>query len=694
MVSGNYFDVLRVTPARGRLIAPSDDRAGTAEDVCVISDRLWQREFGSEPGVVGSTLKVDGRNFTIIGVATAEFAGIKIGTSRDLWVPLLTLRRSDPGVAMRFDQRRASWLEMFGRLRPGVTLEQARTDFSGIAEQLERGHPDTNAHTRARLEPGLGHDVDVRQQLQRFTYLPIVTGTLVLLIACANVAGLLLARAAARRREMATRIALGAGRVRVVRQLMTESLVLALVGGSVGLAIGMWLMGWLRTLLPDRYLFLSFDLNFGVDLRVFVFMLAIAAATGVLFGLAPAVPASRPDLVPALKASVCGDVRSGRIGSRSALVAGQVALSMVLLVAAGLCVRTLRNAAAIDTGYDVRHVLTARVDLAKQRYTEVQGRAFQHVVLQRLRAAPGVVAAALAVTLPLNDSRWENRIRRDTGGAGTQTFENIISTGYFDAMGIPLIAGRAFADRDDSLSPRVAVVNQKLAAVMWPGGNPVGRRFIFKGQTIEVIGVARDTRGRNLFEAAGPLLYLPLSQFYEAAVVLHVRSRQPEAHLAPLVRREVEALDRDLPVYSIGMLDEHVFATLTPQRLLANVSTAFGGLALLLSGVGLYGLLSYTVAQRKPEISIRLALGAGRQQVGRLFLVDGLRVAAVGIAVGVIAAGGATRLMTSLLFGVSPFDPTVVVAAAGLLALVSVVACALPALRASRSDPKSVLRAE
>jgi predicted permease len=693
LVSANYFDVLGVTPAHGRLISPADDRSDTGDPVAVLSYRLWQRRFGGDPAVVGTPVKLDGTTFAVVGVAPEQFSGSRIGAPRDMWVPIVTLRRTDPKTAARFDQRRASWLEMFGRLAPGVTVEQARHELTAIAARLERTYPDTNARAGVSVEIGLGRELDIQRQLRRFAYLPFIAVGIVLLIACANVAGLLLARAAARQKEIATRLALGAGRVRVIRQLLTESLTLALAGGAAGLVVGEWLTKWLHSLLPDRYLFLSFNLDFGPDWRVFGFTLAIATATGVVFGLVPALVITRPDLVPTLKSSGPPGRRRG-MGLRGALVVTQVALSLMLLIAAGLCVRTLGNATAIDTGYQVGRVLTARIDLAKQAYSEDRGRIFQRQLLERIHALPGVEAAGFAVTLPLNDGRWENPVRREGDPTRVQTFQNMVSPRYFDAMGIPVLVGRQFSDRDDERAPKVAILNQTLARALWPDESAVGKRVTFKGQPIEVVGVVRDIKGRNLFEPPGPMLYFPLLQQYTSGTVLHVRTAVEPAQLVSSLRREVGALDRDLPVYAVKPLEEHLTATLTPQRLLAHLISGFGVLALLLSAIGLYALLAYTVAERTQEIGIRMALGAQRTDVMRQFVARGMTLALSGVALGVAGASAVTPLMKSMLFGVSPLDPlTLTMVPLGLI-VVALLACCIPAHRAATADPKIALRYE
>jgi predicted permease len=691
LVSGDYFEVLGVTAAQGRLITADDDQP-SAEPVAVISDRLWRSRFGGAD-VAGRAIKLNGQSFVVAGVARPPFAGIKVGTPRDVWVPLSTLTRFEPAMRPRFNQRRASWLEMFGRLAPGVTLGQARAELAAIAQRLEQAYPSSNTRVGAAVHPDLGRDVEVQGQLRRFTFVPFAAVAIVLVIACANVAGLLLARAAARRKEIATRLALGARRMRIVRQLLTESVVLALAGGAGGLLAGTWMTRWLRSLLPERYLFLSFDLDFGLDWRVFAFTLAVATITGILFGVVPALHASRPDVIAGVKDPHAFG-RRGTVGLRGALVIAEVSLSLVLLVAATLCVRTLRNAAAIDTGYEASHVLTARIDLARQAYDEPRGRLFQQQLLERIGALPGVEAAGLAVTLPLNDSRWEDSIRRDGDPARVQTFQNVVSTRYFDAMRIPLLVGRQFSDRDDARAPGVAIVNQTLAQVLWPGESPIGHRVTFKGRPVEVVGVVRDIKGRDLFAAASPMFYLPISQQYQPNAVLHVRGGVPPPRLLPLIAKEVSALDKDLPVYAFKTLDEHVTATLTPQRLLAWLLSGFGLLALLLSAIGLYALLAGAVNERTQEIGIRMALGARRGDVVRLFTGWGLRLALAGMALGLAASAGLARLMKSLLFGVSPLDPFTLAAAPVVLFAAALLACCIPAYRASRADPKVALRYE
>jgi predicted permease len=693
LVSSNYFDVLGVMAARGRLMAPDDDGDVKGGHEVVLSHRFWQRSLGADPSIVGETIDIDGQPFTVIGIAAESFAGIKIGSPRDVWVPLVSVRRIDPAIAGRLDQRTPSWLEMIGQLKPDVTVDQVRAELTVIARRLVDTYPDATVRAAVGVEPGIGRDADVQRAIRRFVNVPFAAVGVVLLIACANVAGLLLARAATRRKEIATRLALGAGRIRVVRQLLTESLVLAFIGGVGGLVVGSWLTRGLRTLLPERYLFLSFNVDFSPDWRVFGYTLGVTTVTGVLFGLVPALQGSRPNLVSGLKGVSASDDRRS-VGVRGALVIVQVALSMVLLVTGALCVRTLLNVAAIDLGYRAGSVLTARLDLAKQRSNDVRGRLLHQQLLARLQALPSVDAAGFAVTLPLNDGRWEDGIRRQGDTTRVQTFLNVISPDYFDALSIPRIAGRVFSDSDDQNAPRVAILNQTLARALWPDQNPIGKRVSMKGQWLEIVGVVRDIKGRNLLDPAAPMLYVPLWQSYQPNVILHVRTSAAPTSVVTDVRRQLHELDKDLALYGVAALSDHVSATLTPQRLLAYLVGGFGVLALLLAAVGLYGLVAYTVTARTSEIGIRMALGACKTDVVGLFVSGGMKLAVAGVILGAIAASGVTPLMRTLLFGVSPLDALTLIGVSLLLLAVTLTASSLPAQRAARSDPKLALRCE
>ncbi len=697
MVSGNFFDVLGVRPERGRLLTPADDSEGRGDLVAVISHGLWRRRFNADPAVIGKTIKLNGYDYTVVGVADKKFEGIRAGSKMDVWVPITTLRQTSGGD---LDRRDTSWLEVFGRLKTGVTIERANAEFSTIARQLEQAYPDTNAKDGARVDPDLGMDPELRMNVRIFSFIPFAAVGLVLLIACANVAGLLLARANARRKEIGARLAVGASRGRIVRQLLTESLMLALLGGAFGILISVWMTEGLISVLPNDFRDLPFKFDFGVDWRVFAFTLAASVLTGALFGLIPAMQASRADLVSALK-----DARSTggrRAGLRGALVVTQVALSFVLLIAAGLLIRTLRNARVMDLGFEIENLLTARIDLPSQNYNETQGRIFQRRLIERLEALPGVQSVSLAARLPLNDGRGSNRIFPERDGQEVQTFVNFVSHRYLETMKIPLLAGRQFNESDDAKAPRVAIISETLQRRAWPNENPIGKRFSYVGPTdggghipwVEVVGVARDTTLRDLFKPAGQMIYLPLPQNYRAGTALHLRSTVNPEQLAATVRREAGALDPNLPVYRVAPLVEHFTAALTPQRLLTQLISGFGLLALALAGAGLYGSLAYSVSQRTQEIGIRIALGAQSRDVLRLVIFDGMKLTILGLAIGLPASYGLTKLMKSYLYGVSLTDPLTFAAISTTLLTVTLLACYAPAKRAASVDPMIALRYE
>jgi putative ABC transport system permease protein len=700
LVSGNFFNVLGVKSELGRLLAPSD----ASEDrlVAVISYGLWQQRFGADPDVIGRAIKLNAYDYIVVGVADKEFEGIKAGSRLDVWVPITTIRQTDPSRADMFSMRGAWWLEMFGRLKPGVTIERAGAEFSNIARLLEQTYPETSAKFGARLVPGLGMDPEVRDGIRRLTFIPFIAVGIVLLIACANVAGLLLARANARRREIGARLALGASRARIVRQLLTENLMLALLGGVLGLFTGIWMTQWLVSILPESYPILSFKFDFGVDWRGFVFTLTISALTGALFGLLPAMQASKPDLVSALKDASSTGRRTGLTGLRGLLVVTQVALSFVLLIAAGLCVRTLRNAHTIDLGYDIERMLTARIDLPEQNYNKARGHVFQRQLIERMQTLPGVQAVGLATSLPLNDGVSQSGIFPERDGKRVHTFNNVVSHHYLETMNIPLLIGRQFTERDDARTPCVAIINETLARRAWPNENPLGKRFSTwdpedgsgSKSLVEVIGVARDTKGRNLFKPADPMVYYPLLQNYHAGIVLHLRSIANPEQLAAVVRREVSAIDPNLPVYRMMSLTDHLIATLLPQRLLAQLISGYGLLALVLAGTGLYGLLAYSVAQRTREIGIRIALGAQRPDALKLILLHGMKLTLLGVVIGLPASYGLTKLMKSYLYGVSLTDPLTFAMISVTLLAVALLACYAPARRAAGVDPLQALRHE
>jgi len=700
LVSGNYFELLGVKAAQGRSLTSADAQTEGAEPVAVISAGLWRRRFGADPNVVGKTVNLNSHGYTIIGVASDGFAGTRIGEKIEVWAPITMARYADPGLArldgQQFRVRGLVWLSAFGRLKPGVSIEQASEDLSNIARRLAEVHTQTNMDRGVALVAGVGLKPDQREPTRDFTRFLLIAVGIVLLIACANVAGLLLARARVRASEIGIRLALGAGRPRVIRQLLTESLMLALCGGLLGLLIAAWLNSWLQAWLPERYMAMPLAVDLDLDARALGFTFTATLLTGVLFGLAPALQSSRPDLVLALKGMPAAG-SGARL--RGALVVAQVALSLALLVGAGLCLRTLSNARAIAFGFDTEQVLTAKLDLGRQRYTEPQGQLFYQQLLERARALPGVQQAGLALSVPLTGADYGTGIILEGHTEQISVLYNSVTSHYLGTMGIPLLLGRDFSPRDDAQAPRVAIVNEGMARRLWPNENPIGKRFIVKKRgydnlPVEVVGLVRDIAGYGPFAPMPAQLYLPLPQSYGTEMTLHLRTSGEPEQLIAAVQQSVRELDRNLPVYEVRTLARHLDNSLTPQRLAAVLISGFGFLAMALAAIGMYGVMAYTVAQRTRELGIRLALGAQARDVLMLVMRQGITLACAGVLIGLCGAFALTRLMETLLYGVSPTDPLTFVVIALLLVIVSLLACWIPARRATKVDPMIALRCE
>ena len=701
VVSGNYFSVLGVVPAPGRGFLPSEDRVAGARAVAVVSHGLWQRRFGGDPGVIGSEVRLNGHPFTIVGVAPEGFTGLIRGLGADLWVPMMMHAQAVPG-SDDLTQRGSRALFVIGRLAPGATIEQARARFGAIAADLHAGFRDLWTDVRGEpraitVVPESGARVfpQAREPVVIFMALLMTVVGLVLLIACASVANLLLARASARRREMAVRSALGAGRARLVRQLLTESLLLGLLGGAGGLLLALWGTQLLMAFEPPVPVPVALDLD--IDWRVIGFTTALALATSMLVGLAPALAASRPDLASALRDDAgAGGSHGGRF--RRSLVVAQVTLSLVLLVGAGLFLRSLQSAAAIPLGFDPSGVLTMSVDLQLQGFGEAREREFQRALLERVRALPGVTAASLAVELPLGLMGGTRRGITIDGyaaqaGEDTEVSTTTVAPGYFEAMRIPLLRGRTFDDRDAPGAPGAVIVNQAFARRYWPGQDPLGKTIRMGDGALAVVGLVADGKYVTLGEEPRPFFYLPLLQDHASSATLIARAGDPVAALAS-VREVVRGLDRDLPVHDVKTLTDHLSLSLLPARLAAAVLGVIGLVALGLAGLGLYGVITYSVAQRTREIGLRVALGARRRDVVRLIVGQGMKLTAIGLLLGLVLAGAAARALSSLLYGVSPGDPATFAGVTALLAGVALLACYLPARRAARVEPMTALRHE
>jgi predicted permease len=700
LVSGNYFDVLGIKAMQGRLLQPSDAEVEGTNPVAVISERLWQTQFNRDSEIAGQTINLNSHTYTVIGVA-AEFQGTSpLDEKTDIWIPVTMWRHGNPWMvkvgADWLNSRSSDFVGLYGRLKPEATPEQAQADLSAIAERLAQAYPATNGQRGARLFAALGLSPADGRELQQFFGIQFGIVGMVLLIACANIAGLMLARTTARQKEIGVRLALGANRSRVVRQLLTESTLLALLGGALALVVAGWLTDGLRAMLPDTNLDMQSQLKFALDWRILSFTLGLSVFTGLLFGLAPALQSSKPNLLPLLKETGGSFGRSrGRL--RSVLVIAQIALSLVLLVGAGLCLRTLHNAQAVNPGFTTENLLTAKLDLGRQNYSQTQGRLFYQQLLERLESLPGVEAASLAQSVPLQGSSMGNSVAVNNQPEFNIRY-NIVTPNYLDTTGIAILLGRGFNEADSAQAPSVAIINETFAQYGWPNENPVGKFFTWKDRAgdrqIEIIGIARDAKSQDLFQSPPRLAYFPMSQKYDGGMTLHVRTATKPLELLPAIQQEIRALDPSLPIYNVKTLEQYRRDALFEKRMQATLISGFGLLALALASLGLYGVLAFTVAGRTREIGIRMALGANRSAVVRMVIGQGLRLMAIGVALGIAGALAFARTLQSLLFGVSATDPLTFVIVPLVLVMVALLACWIPARRATKIDPMIALRYE
>jgi macrolide transport system ATP-binding/permease protein len=705
VVSGSYFDVVRIKPIMGRTFSPEEDNALGANPVVVMSHGLWQRRFGSDPDIVGKTIRLSNRGYQVIGVAPASFTGSKFALSMDFWIPMAMaeeLRRS-PGLLA---DRDSHWMNVLARLKPGVTLDQATAEMQAIAARLNQTYPNDRAsNTSAKVSTEMdGRWEEAASTMKSAGAIAMAIVGLILLIACANVANLMLARAAARRKEIGIRLALGASRVRLIRQLLTESLLLSLLGGALGLLLAFWVTDLMEGFVPVLQ-YNIIENFFALDSRALVFTLVISLATGLIFGLAPAWHSSNPDVVPVLK----GDLDAGqrakgrRFSLRPTLVVVQVALSLAVLVCGGLFIKSFRQAQTMDPGFATRNALIAALDPELVGYDSERSRNFFRQAIERASSLPGVEAAAAARLLPLGDSsnssgpvlkEGETLAR---GSAGRTIMNNVISSGYFRAMQIPIVDGRDFDDRDHVKAQRVVIINQELAEMLWPGESAVGKRILIGTDSrdpIEVVGVVKTGKYRNLAEDPKPYFYHPMTQRRPANMNLVMRTTVDPRGLAGAIRKEVQNIDRSVPVSSVKTMSEHLTYALWAPNMAASFSLAFGVLAILLSAVGLYSVMAYVVSQRTREVGIRMALGANRADVMKMITVQGMRLAIIGVVIGLLLSLGLARALSSLLIGVSGYDVTTFAIVSALLVLVALIACYLPARRATKIDPLVALRYE
>jgi putative ABC transport system permease protein len=691
IVSANFFKLLRATPARGRVFLPEDGIAGAAR-VVIVSHAFWQSHSGGDPNFIGKSLTLSGESATVIGVMPPDF---KYPTRAELWVnPRQVVPEPFPTYTDDVITIRGShYLSVLGRLKPGVTLEQAQADIDNVVANLQQQHNSNHSvHLVTMHERTIGN---IR------TVLLVLLGAVgfVLLIACANVANLLLARATARSKEIAIRTALGARRGRIIRQLLTESLLLAIAGGAAGLLLGSLGVDLIVAVSPADTPRLA---EIGMDSQVFVYTLAISLLTGLLFGLAPALQASKPDLNEALKEGG----RSGSDGSRLSLVRGilvvaEVALSLVVLIGAGLLVKSFAVLQDVKPGFDSSNLLTFSISLYDKKYGETPNRIqFSDQLIERLKSLPGVEGVALANDFPIwgvDMSSYPTIEGRDTNDEDRfLTGRHTVNADYFKAMGISLLRGRDFTSADREGAAPVTIINETAARRIWPDEDAIGKRFRFGGEKnawLEVIGIVADVKHNGLDAEPSLETYVPYPQLPVPYMNIAVRASDPTS-VAAAIRREVQAIDKDQPIYDVSTMEKILSNSVAPRRLSMVLFSLFAAVALLLAAVGIYGVMSYSVTQRTREIGIRMALGADHKNVVQMIVRQGMTLTLVGIGVGLAAAFGLSRLMTSLLFGVSVTDPLTFVAISSLLAGVALLANYVPARRATKVDPMVALRYE
>lgn len=696
VATANFFDVLGVKPALGRTFRPDEDQKPGGNPVLVLSHGYWQRRFGGDRTVIGTTVDLNRSSFTIVGVVPAEFRGTMSGLNCDFWAPLSMHRQvANFGSLLSRSDR---WLHTQARLRPGVGIPQAQAAVSLLGEQLERAYPDTNAEFRLRVLPMWKSPYGAQALMLPVLRILMAVSIGVLLIVAANIANLLLARAISRRKEIAVRLAMGAKRARLIRQLLTESVLLGLVGGMAGVLLAHWGVALFAAFVPQTHLPVGYDFHF--DARTLGFTCLVAVLAGIAFGLVPAWQTSNGCLNDALR-------EGGRTGSagahhalRSVFVVSQVALALLLLVGAGLCIKGFQKARQVQIGFNPQNLVIAGLRIGMNGYDQTNGLVFYRKLHDRLATLPGVSHAALASWLPLGFEGGpslhvaaEGYVRKPNEDVSVPYA--IVSPHYFDALQIPLLDGRDFHDSDDANGLKVAIVNETMAKRFWPGQNPIGRKFtIWRGE-FTVIGVAKAGKYRSLNEQPRGFFYLPYQQgVWDLNLGVVVRTQGNPKAMVNTLREAIHSLDPQVEVWANLTMADYIQAAFLAQRITASILTALGAVALILAAMGIYGVMAYVVSQRTQEIGIRMALGAQIGDVLRLIVRQGMTLGLVGVVIGLLGGLAVTRLLSNFLYGVSPFDPVTFLGMAAILALVTLAATLVPALRAARVDPQVALRYE
>jgi predicted permease len=702
MVTSNYFDVMGVKPILGRGLLPEENVSPNANPVVVISQDVWERKFQSDANVIGKSVYLNGQSFNVVGVMPQSFLGATYYLRHSFWVPVMMAQRFGRRPEWRTD-RTQTLFEMYGRLKPGVTIAQAETDLNQVVNGLAEQHPEI-ANTKVQLMTELDGRFDAATKIIQYGgFMALIVSSLVLLLACANVANLMLARAATRAKEIGTRLAIGAGRGRIIRQLLTESILLALMGGVLGWALAYWGSDMIRASFPPVPYPIVFDVS--PDRYVLKWMMVISLITGVIFGLAPALLASRTDLVAVIKGGAGQSRKRRRLNLRSTLVVAQVMISIVVLICAGLFIRSLRKALETDPGFKTDNMVTMMINPRLLGYDQKAIWRFFPELLRRIETQPGVRAAAMTDDLPLQAgdlSRGPIVKEGEADPLPNQGFIskcNYVSPKYFETMRTALVQGRDFTERDDADAPRVVIVNEEFARRFYGSvENAMGRRFRFEQGTplMEIVGIAKDGLYRSLYEDRQPYLFLPLYQQNHGAVTLAIstQSGSDVGVVTENVRREIAQLDPRMPVVGVMVNEDNMAIPYWGPRVAAGMATTFGLLALVLATMGLYSVMMYVVSQRTREIGIRMALGANVRDVLRMIVSQGMRMVIIGLALGLTVAFALTRLFASLLLGVGTTDPLTFVGVALLLAAIALLACWIPARRATKVDPLLALRQE